>query len=151
MTTIGELCVRDVVTGTCEMTVAAAAKLMRQEHVGCVVIVDKANGGLGVPLGIVTDRDIVLEVTAPGLDANAVSIGSIKPRELVTARADKDALEALRLMRSKGVRRLPVVSENGSLLGIVAFDDLLELVAEQLSGLTKVISREQAREATTGK
>ena len=133
------------------MTVAAAAKLMRQQHVGCVVIVDQINGGLAVPVGIITDRDIVLEVTAAGLDPHGVSIGSIKPRALVTARADKDALEALQLMRSKGVRRLPVVSEDGRLVGLVAFDDLLELVAEQLSGLTKVISREQAREATTGK
>lgn len=148
MTTIGEICLRDVIVGTPDMTVAAAAKLMRHHHVGSVVIVDRMNGGLGIPLGIVTDRDIVVEVTATDLDPGTITVGDIMTGELVTVRADEGTLEAMQIMRFKGVRRLPVVTEEGRLVGLVAFDDLLELVTEQLSELTKVVSREQAREAT---
>lgn len=151
MTTIGELCMRDVVVGTSEMTLAAAAKLMRHQHIGCIVVVDKTDGGLDIPLGIVTDRDIVVEVTATDLDPSTITVGDIMPHELVTARADEGTLEAMRIMRSKGVRRLPVVTEEGRLVGLIAFDDLLELVTEQLSDLTKVVGREQAREATERK
>ena len=148
MKNIGELCMRDVVVGIPEMTVAEASKLMRRQHVGCVVVVDKMNGGLDVPLGVVTDRDIVVEVTAVGLDPNTLTIGDIKGRELVTARADESPLQTLKLMRAKGVRRIPVVTEEGRLVGLVSFDDLLELVTEQLSDLTKVLRREQLHEAT---
>lgn len=151
MTMIGAVCMRDVIVGTPDMTVAGAAKLMRHHHVGSVVIVDKMSGGLGIPLGIVTDRDIVVEVTATDLDPNTTTVGDIMPGEVVTVRADAGALEAMQIMRVKGVRRLPVVTEEGRLVGLVAFDDLLELVTEQLSELTKVVSREQAREATARK
>ena len=147
MTNIGELCMRDVVVGTSDMTVAAASKLMRHQHVGCVVVVDRMNGGLDVPLGVVTDRDIVVEVTATGLDPNTITIGDIMRGELVTARADESPVHALQLMRAKGVRRLPVVTEDRRLVGLVSFDDLLELVTLQLSDLTKVVRREQAHEA----
>ena len=84
MSKIGEVCERDVVVGTPDLTVAAAAKLMRHKHVGCVVIVDSMTGGLGVPRGIVTDRDIVVEVTATDLDPNTITVGDIMPREIVT-------------------------------------------------------------------
>lgn len=151
MTNIGELCMRDVVVGIPEMTVAEASKLMRHQHVGCVVVVDKMNGGLDVPLGIVTDRDIVVEVNAMGLDSNTVTMGDIMRGELVTARADESPFQALQLMRAKGVRRLPVVTEDARLVGLVSFDDLLELVTQQLSDLTKVVRREQAHEATERK
>ena len=148
MTKIGELCERDVVVGTPEMTVADAAKLMRQQHVGCIVIVEKRSGGLGTPKGIVTDRDIVVEITATGLDPAVMTVSDIMPNELVTIRADDGPLEAMRLMRVKGVRRLPVVTQNGHLIGLVAFDDLLEVVTQELWDLTRTVGREQAREAS---
>jgi CBS domain-containing protein len=147
MMKIGELCERDVVVATPETTIAEAATLMRQQHVGCIVVVDRQNGGLGIPRGVVTDRDIVVEITATGLDPKVMTVGDIMTRELVTIRADDGPLEAMRLMRVKGVRRLPVVTQNGHLIGLVAFDDLLEVVTDELSDLTKTIGREQAREA----
>ncbi|MGZ5692399.1 MAG: CBS domain-containing protein [Burkholderiales bacterium] len=151
MTNVGELCMRDVVVGTAEMTVAEASQLMHRQHVGCVVVVDKMNGGLDVPLGVVTDRDIVLEVTALGLDPGTITIGDIMRGELVTVRADESPLQALQLMRSRGVRRLPVVTESRRLVGLVAFDDLLELTTKELSDLTKVVRREQVRETAERK
>lgn len=151
MKTIGELCERDVVTCTADTTVAAVAKLMRRHHVGSVVIVDRHDRGLSVPRAIVTDRDIVVAVTALELDASVMAAGDIVPQGVVTARANIDVLEAMQIMRSKGVRRLPVVTEDNHLVGLVAFDDLLELMTEQLYQLTKVVGREQAREAATRK
>lgn len=151
MATIGELCMRDVVTAISDMPVAMAAKVMRQQHVGCIVVIERVNGGLGLPVGIVTDRDIVLGVTATDLDPRTITVGDIMANELVTARATTEVLEAMQIMRFNGVRRLPVVTEEGRLMGLVAFDDLLERITEELSELTKVLAREQAREAAQRK
>jgi CBS domain-containing protein len=151
MATIGELCARDVVTAISDMPVVTAAKVMRQQHVGCIVVIERVNGGLGLPVGIVTDRDIVLGVIATDLDPRTITVGDIMANELVTARATTEVLEAMQIMRFNGVRRLPVVTEEGRLMGLVAFDDLLERVTEELSELTKVLAREQAREAARRK
>ena len=145
MTMIGEICMRDPVVATLDATIAAAAKLMRQHHVGSIVVVAD-NSGMSVPLGVVTDRDIVVEVTATELDPKTITVGDIMRREIVTVRADEDVLEAMRIMRTKGVRRLPVVTAEGRLLGVVAFDDLLDLVTEQLTLLNTVVPREHSRE-----
>jgi CBS domain-containing protein len=146
MTMIGEICTRDPVVAMPEATVAAAARLMRQHHVGSVVVVADS-GGMRVPLGVVTDRDIVVEVTATDLDPNTITVSDIMRREIVTVRADEDALEAMLIMRTNGVRRLPVVTAEGKLLGVVAFDDLLDVVTEQLTLLNRIVPKEQSREA----
>lgn len=147
--TIGEICTRETVIATREMTVAAAAQLMRQHHVGTLVVVDQVNGGKRVPVGIVTDRDAVVEVMATGLDPNVITVGDIMEQELVTARANEGVLETMQIMRYKGVRRLPIVGKAGELIGIVSIDDLLEVLAEEFSELAKIFAREQARETTT--
>ena len=147
--TIGEICTRETVIATREMTVAAAAQLMRQHHVGTLVVVDRVNGGKRVPVGIVTDRDAVVEVMATGLDPNAITVGDIMEQELVTARENEGVLETMQIMRYKGVRRLPIVGKAGELIGIVSIDDLLEVLAEEFSELAKIFAREQARETTS--
>ena len=147
--TIGEICTRETVIATRETTVAAAAQLMRQHHVGTLVVVDQVNGGKRVPVGIVTDRDAVVEVMATGLDPNAITVGDIMEQELVTARENEGVLETMQIMRYKGVRRLPIVGKAGELIGIVSIDDLLEVLAEEFSELAKIFAREQARETTT--
>lgn len=147
MTTIGELCNREVVVATRDTPIADAARLMRQHHVGTVVIVEKTNGNRRLPLGIITDRDIVVEIVATELDPKTLTVGDITEQELVTARESEGLLEAMEIMRYKGVRRLPIVDANGQLVGIVAIDDLLEVLAEEMVELTKVVAREQAHEA----
>lgn len=147
MTTVGEICNRNVVTATAETTVAAAARLMRQYHVGSIVIVDEVESGGRLPVGIVTDRDLVVEVLAPDLDPKAITVGDIALDPLVTARESEGLLEAMEIMRHKGVRRLPIVNTEGYLVGIVSIDDLLQLLSEQVTELAKVVAREQAREA----
>jgi len=151
MSTVGELCERDVVVATPDTTVAGAAKLMRHRHVGSLVIVDRTSGSPSHPVGIVTDRDIVVEVTATDVDPNELTVADVMSEELVTVRADADALDALQTMRSKGVRRLPVVTAAGALVGVVAFDDLLQVLAEQLQTLSRVVGREHTKETASRK
>jgi CBS domain-containing protein len=148
-TSIGEICSRDVVFVTRETTVGAAAKLMRHHHVGSLVVVEQLNGGRRLPVGIVTDRDIVIELTAMDLDANTLTVGDIMAEPLITVRESEGLLETMEIMRYKGVRRLPIVGGDGQLVGIVTIDDLLEVLAEQMTELAKVVAREQVRESAT--
>jgi len=151
MTTIGAVCSRDVVFTTRDATVAATAKLMRQNHVGCIVVVEQLNGGRRLPVGMVTDRDIVVEVIAPGLDAETITAGDIMATELVTVAESEGLLETMEIMRYKGVRRIPVVDSNGQLIGIASIDDLLEILAEELSELAKIVGRERVHEVQSRK
>ncbi|MCC6368209.1 MAG: CBS domain-containing protein [Bryobacterales bacterium] len=143
---IGELCVRQVVIASRDTSVLDAARLMRHHHVGDIVVTEESNGRR-VPVGIVTDRDMVLEVLAEELDPRRISVGDIMTGELVTVRESEETLPAIQYMRAKGVRRVPVVSGDGGLAGILAVDDLLELLAEEMGELAKLIAREQKREA----
>jgi CBS domain-containing protein len=131
--------------------VAAAAKLMRYGHIGSLVVVEQMNGGKRIPIGIVTDRDIVVEVIATGLDPVVITVGDIMEPELVVGRESDSVLETLEIMRFKGVRRLPTVDREGQLVGIVTVDDLLEILAEQLNELATIVAREQSHEATARK
>lgn len=144
---IGDICVRDVVTATRGTTVQQAALLMRENHVGDLLVVDHVKGDR-VPVGIVTDRDIVVAVVALELDPNVLSIGDIMGVELQTAVEDQGVFETIHQMRTAGVRRIPVVTRQGSLLGILSIDDLVQLLAEEMTELAKLISREQRREAS---
>jgi CBS domain-containing protein len=144
--TIGEICNRDVVFAVRDTTVQTAAKLMRHYHVGSLVVVDEQDGRR-VPAGIVTDRDIVVEVDAVDLDPEVITVGDIMSAELATAVDSQGVLETVEAMRMKGVRRMPVVDREGELVGIVTVDDLLEVLAEELTDLTRIFAREQAREA----
>ncbi|MBZ5601919.1 MAG: CBS domain-containing protein [Acidobacteriia bacterium] len=143
---IGELCIRQTVIASRETSVQDAAKLMREHHVGDLIVTDRANGKRK-PIGIVTDRDIVIEVMAQGLDPTRISIEDIMAPELVSAREQDGVWETIEKMRTKGVRRVPVVDAEGTLAGIIAVDDLIELLADELGDLAKVISREQRQEA----
>lgn len=143
---IGEICNRKVVIVERSASVPVAARLMRQHHVGDLVVVDVA-GDRTRPVGIVTDRDIVLEVVAMDLAADALTVGDIMAPELVTVREAEGVFETIRYMREKGVRRIPVVDGEGWLAGIVTLDDLVELLAEEMNELAKLIGRGIRREA----
>lgn len=147
---IGEICTREVVCTSVETPVAAAAKLMRQYHTGDV-IVTRSHGGKRVPLGIVTDRDIVLGVIATELAPGTLTVGDIMGAELTTAGENEDVFDAIQRMRNKGVRRMPIVDEDGALTGIVSIDDIIEILAEELTELARLISREQVHEQQTRK
>jgi CBS domain-containing protein len=142
---IGEICSREVLFARRDTTVKAAAALMRESHIGSIIVVDEPNGKR-IPAGILTDRDIVVAVVALGLDPNAIQVGDVMGQELLAVREDAGVAETVELMRMKGVRRLPVTDAAGALVGIIAADDILTLLAEEMSALAKMISREHKRE-----
>ena len=143
---ISEFCNREVVIVQRDDTVLEAARLMRQHHVGDVLVVEKRNG-ISVPVGIVTDRDLVVEIMAPELDQLVITVGDIMAAELTTVKEGTGIFEAIQYMRGKGVRRLPVVNESGALVGILTLDDLLELLSEELFELAKLLRYAQKKEA----
>ena len=142
---IGEICTREVVIVKRNETVLEAAKLMRQHHVGDVVVIEE-HDGVRFPVGIVTDRDLVVEIMAPELDPAAITVGDIMEQELVIVKESMGLFEAIQYMRSKTVRRLPVVDENGALLGILALDDLLELLSEELLAIARLVRYQRRKE-----
>jgi len=147
---IGEICSREVLFARREESVAAAARQMRESHVGCLVVADE-DGGKRVPVGILTDRDITVAVVAPGLDAEVILVGDVMSAELLSVQEDAGIAETVELMRLRGIRRLPVTDADGALVGLIAADDILSLLAEEISGLAGMISREEKRERTARK
>ena len=143
---LSEICNRSVVVAAPKASVEEAARLMREHHVGSVVVVEETAQGRR-PIGIVTDRDLVVEVIASRVAPATVTVGEIMGPGLVTARESDEPWDTIRLMRREGVRRIPVVGDDGCLVGIVTVDDLLEILAEQLDGLARAIAAEQKREA----
>jgi CBS domain-containing protein len=145
---VGEICNREVVVANREDSVLTAAQLMREHHVGDVVIVDRRNGH-AIPVGILTDRDIVLELVAKSVDAQSIAVADAMSGDLLLAKEDDSVTNLVELMQNKGVRRVPVVDDKGALVGIVAVDDLVDLMAEQLSTLVGLIRREARHERAT--
>ena len=144
--TVGEICTREVVFALKGNTVKQAAELMREYHIGALVVTEYRNE-VRVPIGIVTDRDIVVGVVATGLDPNVLTVDDIMGPDLVVV-SDKDSeADAAAVMRAKGIRRLPVVDAKGALIGIVTADDILDLLAEEMTSLSKMVAREQRRES----
>ncbi|MDT3706425.1 MAG: CBS domain-containing protein [Thiobacillus sp.] len=147
---VGEICNREVVIAEKMLSVVEAAQLMRTHHVGDLVVVEE-RAGRRLPVGIVTDRDIVVEVVAAGVNPDALKVGDIMGPEVATVRESEGLFEALRFMRDKGVRRMPVVDSTGALAGILTLDDLLSLLAEEMTELAKLVSHERQREASVRK
>jgi CBS domain-containing protein len=147
---IGEICSREVVFAHRGMTVKAAAQLMREYHIGALVVVDELEARR-VPAGIITDRDIAVSIVAKGLDPDDVRVEDAMVSEPAVVRESDGVAETIELMRAKAVRRLPVVDDAGSLVGIITADDFIDLLAEEMMGLARMLTREQRREAETRK
>ena len=143
---VGEFCNREVIVVAPSCTIAEAARLMRQHHVGALVIVAPA-AGVNRPVGVVTDRDLVVEVVAASLDPEAVLVGEVVSEALCSVRESDGVFETMRLMRDRGVRRLPVVDDSGGLQGIFTIDDLIALLAEEMNEVSRLIVHEQAKES----
>jgi CBS domain-containing protein len=143
----GELCTRDVAFAERKMAVDDAARLMREEHVGSLVVVDETAAGR-VPVGVLTDRDIVTSIIAKDLDPRSIRAEDAMSTELVTALETDSILDVLETMRRKGVRRAPVVDGKGVLVGVLAVDDMLEVIAAELQRVVQVIQGSRTREAS---
>jgi CBS domain-containing protein len=119
---------------------------MCHHHVGDVIVAIKDELSRK-PVGIVTDRDIVVAIVAAQDDPDVVTMGDICSRPLITVSEKASVLEATQLMRQHGIRRLPVINAESALVGIVTADDLVQVLAEVLGGLSEAITKEQSREA----
>ena len=119
---------------------------MRSRHVGDLIVVDRAARG-PIPVGIITDRDIVVEIVAAGLQPSQLSLGDIIAGSLITASEDQGIFDTIQQMQHNGIRRLPVVDKHGVLLGIITTDDVLQFLAIQFRGLSNVAARERRQEA----
>lgn len=127
-----------------ETTALVVSQLMRQHHIGSLVVVDSTQESR--PIGILTDRDLVLALMAEGLDPALFTAGDIMSIELVLAKPEMDAMEAVELMRAHRLRRLVVVDDAGRLVGIVTMEDLLELLTRELSSLATGVLGARDRE-----
>ena len=139
---VGEICNQEVITIAADESAQAVAVRMRKEHVGDVVVVEDGRK----PVGIVTDRDLVLEVMAPGLDPADLAAREIASSPLFTVGAQDELFAAMEIMETKGVRRVPVVQADGSLLGLLTVDDVRELLAGLETQLAGVVNRQRKEE-----
>jgi CBS domain-containing protein len=137
---IGEICSREVVFIARSESCAQAARLMRENHVGSLVVVAKAGAPL-MPIGMITDRDLAVGVMAHGLDPEKTLVEAVMRPRIALVRDTEGLGRAVALMRAEGVRRLPVVDADGKLVGVLAADDLIELFADELAGLAAMIGK----------
>jgi len=142
---LSDFCMLDVACCSPRTTALEAAHLMRKKHTGDLVVIDD-DEQKPAPLGIITDRDIVVEVLAKGLDPTVTTVGSVIHKPVVIAEEGEDSSQVLQRMRTHGVRRIPVVGVGGKLVGIVTADDMLKRLAADAALLTEVVSLEQAQE-----
>ncbi|TQV81112.1 CBS domain-containing protein [Exilibacterium tricleocarpae] len=146
---VGAYCSRTVVYVYGQETPLEAARIMREQHVGDVVIIEDhvdQHGEKKVPIGIVTDRDIAIEIVAEEVDPTEVSVLDVCRKNLVVVSENDDLSECISLLKREGVRRAPVVDEEGFLVGIIAVDDILEILAEQLSDLADLVGFQAEQE-----
>lgn len=143
--TIGEICSREVIVVYQEESLSDAIRLMRKHHVGDVVVVADKGGGRS-PIGIVTDRDILISAVGEGLDPDDITIGDVMSFQLLTASTGDSVIDALRSMREKGVRRLPVIDSSHNLVGLLTMDDVIILLAEVIGDLASLVCNEREKE-----
>ncbi|MGD0492796.1 MAG: CBS domain-containing protein [Steroidobacteraceae bacterium] len=142
---IKEICMGNVVVCDPQTSALQAASLMRHRHVGDVVVVDNPVSE-GVPLGVVTDRDLVVEVLGNGLDPAKTNVGSLMRTPVVIARESEDTATVIERMRTHGVRRVPVIAGEGEIIGIVTLNDLLKAVIADAGALLEVMTKGQLNE-----
>ena len=144
----GDVCNRIVTIASREMTLVQAAQLMRDHHVGCLVVVE-GTGAARQVVGILTDRDIVTAVVAQEVDPATLHVEDVMTADVVTALETDSVMDLLGLMRRKGLRRIPITTPERALVGLVTLDDLLQVQAEQLRAMVLAIEAEQAHERKT--
>lgn len=143
--TIGTVCSRDPVTAPANAPLAALARLMRDRHVGAIIVtrqpIDRP-----VPVGIVTDRDIVCAQIERGADLFTLNAEDVMTRDPLVLTETMSLTEGIERLRERGVRRAPVIDNSGGLIGLVSVDDLFAAAAEDLVQLARLLARQPKRE-----
>ncbi len=144
---VGEACNRLVIHVESDRSARQAAELMRKYHVGFLVVTEPEDEER-VPIGTLTDRDVVLETAAVGIDPNDITVGDIMDQDApLVADEDDDLGDTLEAMRTQGVRRVPVVDARRSLIGVLSLDDVLQLLALQLGAVADVVGLQRRHES----
>lgn len=143
---ISDIAKHDVLSIDRATPLPQAAALMREHHVGALVVTSTDGEGERA-IGMLTDRDLVIEVIGRGLDCDRLTAGDVASRTLVSIQGDADLTQAIATMNKAGVRRLLVTGAQGQVIGIVSLDDLLESLAAQLAGLVMAMRHGVEREA----
>jgi signal-transduction protein with cAMP-binding, CBS, and nucleotidyltransferase domain len=137
---IATLCDREVVSVPASASIRQAASAMRDQHVGALAVTDP--NAPGRVIGIVTDRDLVLDVLATGRPVEGEPIGAVCRTELAGVPATASLQECVEAMRRANVRRLLVMGADGAVVGLVSMDDLLQAVANELHALAATVRTE---------
>ncbi len=139
---IGRICTKPVVTASRDMTVAEAARLMRAKNVGTVVVVNGRK-----PIGLLTDRDIAVGVVGQGKDPTTTLMGHVMRKSLTVIRDTAGILDVAKLLGKTGLRRLPVVNKAGAMVGIIALDDVMMLLGNEMAHMASGLARGLKRAA----
>lgn len=145
---VGNYCKRTVVCIDGGTDIVAAAKLMRERHVGFLVVTQEGDE-IRRPVGVLTDRDVVLQVTAREVDPHSVRTEDVMARKPLIANEDDELSEVLQAMQLAGIRRVPVIDARSALSGIFAIDDAIELITGLLCNISGSIKSEQRQEWRT--
>ena len=140
-----DVCTPEVVCCGAQTSALEAARLMRHKHVGDLVVVDDPKEER-TPLGVVTDRDLVVEVLGNERDPATITVASLMHTPVVIAQETEDTSQVIERMRMHGVRRVPVVDQQGGVVGIITLDDLLRLFVADASALLDIMAKGQRRE-----
>lgn len=131
----------NVVAALPDTEVQEVIQMMEDQNVGSVVVVENKE-----PIGIVTDRDLVMQVLKTGKDRHSTAVGEIMTEDPVTVEEDMGFFTALRIMSEKEVRRLPIVRVDGVLVDIVTYDDMIRLLAQEINEIADVAEAESDRD-----
>ena len=142
----GSVCKRGVITVAPTDDLIAAAHVMREKHVGYLIVSEGLSARAGRVVGVLTDRDIVVAVLAQEVDARALKVGDVMTRHPLLIEEEQSIEAVLRHMREAGVRRVPVVNRSGALSGVLSIDDVLEMIADQLLNIAGSIRNERRME-----
>jgi len=143
---VGQICSREVSFCEAGTTAERAASQMREAHVGDLVVVGVNGVGVRTPVGVITDRDLVVEVMAQQVDPAVVSVGELIVADCLCINENATVFQAIEMMQKGGVRRLPVTDGPGGLVGIVSADDLSALMAKEMLRLSQVGFRQRVHE-----
>lgn len=142
---VNAVCNHNVATVERDEGIVSAAVKMRESHVGDLIVVEH-RGGHAVPVGIITDRDLVVGIIAKEADPNELTVGDVMSDALLTVHQDNGIEFALREMRRVGVRRAPVVGNDRELIGVLSIDDVIDHLAVELGHLAEIVRLEQSAE-----
>jgi len=140
---VGDICTRNVISVSADESIYTAAQKMREQHVGDVIVVMDDRERC---IGILTDRDITIEVVANRVDPETLTVRDVMSDDVLMVDEDEDILEAMEMMSRAGVRRLPVMNDARKLCGVISVDDIIGSLAESLLEVSTLAHRQRHRE-----